>query len=68
MQKFAILFLGFYIFPIITHMACYLKFKILIDIILSIKDYLFFMPAFVFILNIYALCNVDDLVNYFHYC
>ena len=49
------------------NMLCYIvpvlcnPFKSAIDILFSTKDYLFYAPAYVHTLLIYAFCNIDDL-------
>lgn len=47
--------------------ACYLipmilnPFKALLDILFSLKDYIFYFPMYIHTLLIYAFCNIDDL-------
>lgn len=45
-----------YIIPVLIN-----PLKSLVDILFSTKDYLFYAPAYVHTLLIYAFCNIDDL-------
>jgi len=45
-----------YILPMILN-----PFKALVDILFSLKDYLFYFPMYIHTLLIYAFCNIDDL-------
>ena len=52
--------MGLYLFPALMTLI-YKKCSYLIDIIFSTFSFLFFSPTYLNILNVYALCRMDDI-------
>jgi cellulose synthase/poly-beta-1,6-N-acetylglucosamine synthase-like glycosyltransferase len=52
---------GIYVFPIIIYIALYRKLGVLFDIAFGSLSFLFYGPTYLNILNIYALCRIDDI-------
>ena len=52
---------GIYVFPIIIYISLYRKLGVLFDIAFGSLLFLFYGPAYLNILNIYALCRIDDI-------
>ena len=48
-------------FPVLLHACMYGKMQIVIEIVTGILSFLFYIPAYLIILNIYALCRIDDI-------
>ena len=53
--------MGLYVIPIITYFFCFCRGDILIQIILSSLSFMFYGPSYLNVLNIYALCRIDDI-------
>lgn len=52
--------MSLYAIPIIVFMI-YGKLEYIIDILFSTLSFIFFSPTYLNILNIYALCRMDDI-------
>jgi chitin synthase len=52
--------MGLYIIPVIMALV-YCQCNVVIDIIFSTFSFLFYSPTYLNILNIYALCRMDDI-------
>ena len=52
---------GIYVFPIIIYIVLYRKLGVLFDIVFGSLSFLFYGPTYLNILNIYALCRIDDI-------
>ena len=50
-----------YVIPIMTYVMVFCQCNFLIDIIFSTVSFLFYGPTYLNILNIYALCRIDDI-------
>ena len=52
--------MGLYAVPIIVFMV-FCKVNYIIDILFSTFSFIFYSPTYLNILNIYALCRIDDI-------
>ena len=52
--------IGLYTFPVIISMI-FCKFQYIVDILFSTFSFVFYSPTYLNILNIYALCRMDDI-------
>lgn len=52
---------GVYVFPIFIYVVLYRRLGVLFDIALGSLSFLFYGPTYLNILNIYALCRIDDI-------
>ena len=52
--------MSLYVIPILVFMI-YGKLEYIIDILFSTLSFMFFSPTYLNILNIYALCRMDDI-------
>ncbi len=52
---------GLHALPIIIHSIFYKKFQIMVEVVLGVISFLFYNPTYLIILNIYALCRMDDI-------
>jgi len=50
-----------YILPILTYLVLFKQVHVLWEIILGSVSFLFYGPTYLNILNIYALCRIDDI-------
>ena len=53
--------LGLYALPITIYIILYIKCRIVIDLLFSTVSFLFYSPTYLNILNIYALCRINDI-------
>lgn len=53
--------MGLYAIPILVNMMLFCRGDVLIDIIFSSFSFMFFGSTYLNILNIYALCRIDDI-------
>lgn len=53
--------MGLYAVPILISIMFFCRFDFLIDIILSTPAFIFYSLTYLNILNIYALCRIDDI-------
>lgn len=47
--------------PIAMHFFLYAKPKMIAEMIIGVLSYIFYNPTYLILLNIYALCRVDDI-------
>jgi chitin synthase len=52
--------MGLYVIPVIMAII-YGRFRIVLDILFSTPSFIFYSPTYLNILNIYALCRMDDI-------
>lgn len=52
--------IGLYVLPVVVFMI-FCKFDYIIDILFSTVSFIFYSPTYLNILNIYALCRIDDI-------
>ena len=52
---------GLYIIPILVSLLAFRRFDFVADILLSTPSFIFYSPTYLLILNIYALCRIDDI-------
>lgn len=52
--------MGLYALPVMVSMV-FCKFQYIIDILFSTFSFVFYSPTYLNILNIYALCRMDDI-------
>ena len=50
-----------YVIPILLYVFMYCQGSFLVDIIFSTFSFLFYGPTYLNVLNIYALCRIDDI-------
>ena len=48
-------------FTLVVYELLYRRWNILIDILLSLFSLLFYLPTYLNIFNIYAICRIDDI-------
>ena len=53
--------MGLYAIPIMVNLLLFCKGDVIIDIIFSAFSFMFFGSTYLNILNIYALCRIDDI-------
>ena len=53
--------LAVYIFPILGYVVLFRRLRPLIEILFGFFSFLFYIPTYLNILNIYALCKIDDI-------
>jgi chitin synthase len=53
--------MGIYILPIFTYVICFQRYDFICDILLGFFSFIFYSPTYLNILNIYALCRIDDI-------
>lgn len=52
---------GLYVFPIVISVVVFCRFDFVVDILLSTPAFIFYSPTYLNILNVYALCRIDDI-------
>ena len=52
---------GLYAFPILISILAFQRCDFVIDILLSTPAFIFYSPTYLMILNVYALCRIDDI-------
>ena len=52
---------GLYVLPIMIYPLIYQRFSFVEDVLFSSFSFLFFIPTYLNILNVYALCRIDDV-------
>ena len=53
--------MGVYVIPIMLYVFVFCQGSFLVDIIFSTISFLFYGPTYLNVLNIYALCRIDDI-------
>lgn len=53
--------MSLYIIPILAYLICFCKTSILFELLLGVPSFIFYSPTYLNILNIYALCRIDDI-------
>jgi chitin synthase len=53
--------IGLYIIPVVVFLVVSRRVDYIIDIFFSVISFIFFSPTYHNILNIYALCRIDDI-------
>lgn len=48
------------IIPALTYSILYKQFRVLKEIVFSYFSFVFFLPTYIQMLNIYAICRIDD--------
>lgn len=53
--------IGLYVLPILVFMFSFSRVNHIVDMVFSTFSFIFFSPTYLIILNIYALCRIDDI-------
>ena len=61
MRWIIIAILALYIVPVITFLILFCRYSVITDLVLSALSFLFYSPTYLNILNIYALCRINDI-------
>jgi chitin synthase len=61
LKIFLLCALGVYIIPILIYCILFKSMKIIIEILAGFIAFIYYVPSYLNILNIYALCRIDDI-------
>jgi hypothetical protein len=61
LRYFIITSMGLYVFPIVLYGLFFLRFKYMWEILSGTFSFLFYAPSYLNLLNIYAMCRIDDI-------
>jgi chitin synthase len=53
--------LGLYALPLMLYSLCFRNIRVIFEVIAGAISFAFYTPTYLIILNIYALCRMDDL-------
>ena len=61
LRYFIITSMGLYIFPIVLYGLFFFRIKYIFEILTGTFSFLFYSPSYLALLNIYAMCRIDDI-------
>ena len=61
MQYLILVSMGLYIFPIILYGLFFKRGAYFVEILVGVFSFLFYSPTYLNLLNVYALCRIDDI-------
>lgn len=61
LRYFIITSMGLYIFPIVLYGLFFFRIKYIFEILTGTFSFLFYSPSYLNLLNIYAMCRIDDI-------
>ena len=53
--------MGLYAVPLLLYSVIFGRFRLIVEVLAGAISFAFYTPTYLIILNIYALCRMDDL-------